>query len=89
MRTNVYVDGFNLYYGSLKGTPHRWLDLDALCARMLPRMSAIRLYRCVTDDGFKLADPSGARENTYASGVGAAPARPCGLPTAVGAPRGR
>jgi hypothetical protein len=28
--TNVYIDGFNLYYGCLKGTPHKWLDLDAL-----------------------------------------------------------
>ena len=27
MRTNVYVDAFNLYYGCLKGTPYRWLDL--------------------------------------------------------------
>ena len=27
MKTNVYVDGFNLYYGCVKGTPHRWLDL--------------------------------------------------------------
>ncbi|MBR4171680.1 MAG: hypothetical protein IKR48_08525 [Kiritimatiellae bacterium] len=23
MRTIVYVDGFNLYYGALKGTPYR------------------------------------------------------------------
>ncbi|MGH3951490.1 MAG: NYN domain-containing protein [Pseudonocardiaceae bacterium] len=37
MRTNVYVDGFNLYYGCLKGTPYRWLDLEALCARLLPK----------------------------------------------------
>ena len=37
MLTNVYVDGFNLYYGALKGTSHRWLDLDALCRRLLPR----------------------------------------------------
>ena len=29
MRTFVYVDGFNLYYGSLKGTPHKWLDIKA------------------------------------------------------------
>lgn len=28
MRTVVYVDGFNLYYGALKGGPYRWLDLD-------------------------------------------------------------
>ena len=37
MRTNVYVDAFNLYYGCLKGTPYRWLDLGALCRRLLPR----------------------------------------------------
>ena len=30
------MDGFNLYYGALKGTGHRWLDLQALCARLLP-----------------------------------------------------
>jgi uncharacterized LabA/DUF88 family protein len=34
--TNVYVDGFNLYYGCLKGTPYKWLDLAALCQVMLP-----------------------------------------------------
>ena len=27
-RAIVYVDGFNLYYGSLKGGPHKWLDLE-------------------------------------------------------------
>ena len=37
MATNVYVDAFNLYYGCLKGTPYRWLDLGALCTRLLPR----------------------------------------------------
>jgi len=35
-RTIVYVDGFNLYYGALKGTTNRWLDLGELCNRMLP-----------------------------------------------------
>jgi NYN domain-containing protein len=34
--THVYIDGFNLYYGALKGTPHKWLDLSALCRRLLP-----------------------------------------------------
>lgn len=43
MRTNVYVDGFNLYYGCLKGTSHRWLDLDALCARLLPKNQVQRI----------------------------------------------
>lgn len=37
MATNVYIDGFNLYYGCLKDTPHRWLDLEAFCQRLLPK----------------------------------------------------
>ncbi len=30
MRTRVYVDGFNLFYGALSGSHHKWLDLFAL-----------------------------------------------------------
>lgn len=26
LRTRVYIDGYNLYYGCLKGTPYKWLD---------------------------------------------------------------
>ena len=37
MKTIVYVDAFNLYYGAVKGTPYKWLDLQALCRVMLPR----------------------------------------------------
>ncbi|MER6827001.1 NYN domain-containing protein [Streptosporangium sp. NPDC000563] len=37
MLTNVYVDGFNLFYGRLKGRPYKWLDLDALAHHLLPR----------------------------------------------------
>lgn len=40
---NVYVDGFNLYYGCLKGTAYRWLDLGALCARLLPKNEIHRI----------------------------------------------
>ena len=35
MRTYAYIDGFNLYYGALKGTPHKWLDLKALLQAVL------------------------------------------------------
>jgi len=27
-RTIIYVDGFNLYYGAVKNTPHKWLNLQ-------------------------------------------------------------
>jgi len=29
-RTIIYVDGLNLYYGALKGTSFKWLDLEQL-----------------------------------------------------------
>jgi uncharacterized LabA/DUF88 family protein len=37
MKTTVYVDGFNLYYGAVKGTAFKWLDLNRLCQFLLPR----------------------------------------------------
>lgn len=36
MRTNVYIDGFNLYFGAVKGTPYKWLDVQRLCEQLLP-----------------------------------------------------
>ena len=30
MKTKIYIDGYNLYYGCLKGTPYKWLDLVKL-----------------------------------------------------------
>lgn len=35
MKTNIYIDGFNLYYGALKGTSYKWLDLRALFTSVL------------------------------------------------------
>ena len=35
-KVNVYIDGFNLYYGALRGTPYKWLDLARLCQALLP-----------------------------------------------------
>ena len=36
MITNVYIDGFNLYYRVLKDTPFRWLDLRKLAETLFP-----------------------------------------------------
>ena len=36
MKTNVYIDGFNLYFGCLKGTPHKWLDLASFWRASFP-----------------------------------------------------
>ncbi len=34
IKTIAYIDGFNLYFGSLKGTPYRWLDLAKLAKQL-------------------------------------------------------
>ena len=26
LKTRIYLDGYNFYYGCLKGTPYKWLD---------------------------------------------------------------
>ncbi|MBI4703505.1 MAG: NYN domain-containing protein [Deltaproteobacteria bacterium] len=44
MRAYFYVDAFNLYYGCLKGTPFKWLDIPALCERLLPRDTVERVH---------------------------------------------
>ncbi|WGG51161.1 antitoxin Xre/MbcA/ParS toxin-binding domain-containing protein [Rugamonas sp. DEMB1] len=41
LRTRVYIDGYNLYYGCLKGTPYKWLDLLSLFEKhILPTSTA-------------------------------------------------
>ena len=35
MRYNIYVDGFNLYYGALRGQPYRWLDIRRFARGLL------------------------------------------------------
>jgi uncharacterized LabA/DUF88 family protein len=41
--TNVYIDGFNLYYGAAKNTPYKWVDLAALCRNVLPGIDIHRI----------------------------------------------
>ena len=41
--TIVYIDGFNFYYGAVKGTPYKWLDLEALCRRLLPKDQIVKI----------------------------------------------
>jgi uncharacterized LabA/DUF88 family protein len=43
MRTYVYVDGFNLYYGAVKGTPYKWLDIGRMCQALLPQNQLLRI----------------------------------------------
>lgn len=43
MDTTVYVDGFNFYYGAVRNTPYKWLDILAMCEKLLPRHRITKL----------------------------------------------
>ncbi len=35
MKTTIYIDSFNFYYGCLKGTSHKWLDIPTFFEKTL------------------------------------------------------
>ena len=49
MFTNVYIDGFNLYYGAIKGKEFHWLDLSKMCGMLLPghNIGIIRYFTAI------------------------------------------
>ncbi len=46
METNVYVDGFNLYYGAVRGTAYKWLDIRRLCELSFPKNHICEIHYC-------------------------------------------
>ena len=48
MRTIVYIDGFNLYYGALKYSPYKWLDIyklfnDRICPSINSEKTEVKI----------------------------------------------
>ncbi len=43
MKTIVYIDSFNLYYGRLKHTSFKWLDVSKLCSFLFPHDEIIKI----------------------------------------------
>jgi hypothetical protein len=46
VRTNVYVDGFNLYYGAVRRTPYKWLDIRRMCDLAFPKNEIVEIHYC-------------------------------------------
>jgi NYN domain len=66
VRTSVYIDGFNLYYGCVKDTPYRWLDLGTLCGRLLSGHTITRIRYFIALVGPRPGDPDKRfRQQTY------------------------
>lgn len=49
----IYIDGFNLYYGALKSTAFKWLDINRLFTQLRPhdQINAIRYFTAVSSYG--------------------------------------
>lgn len=59
MRTAIYVDGFNLYYGALKGTNHKWLNPKQLYVSILkPHHNVVSIVYCTAKVSPKATDPT-------------------------------
>lgn len=57
MQTIVYVDGFNLYYGACRAKGRKWLDLAALCSRLLPNDEIAEIAYCTANIKKDHSDP--------------------------------
>lgn len=64
-KTIVYVDGFNLYYGALKGTSLKWLDLDKFCRLTLPQEDITLIRYFTARVSGKVDRDAPRRQDTY------------------------
>ena len=72
--THFYVDGLNLYYGALRGTPHKWLDLRLLARALLPydELGLVRYFTANVKPQFP-GDRAHERQNAYLRALAACP----------------
>lgn len=66
MRTYIYVDGFNFYYGAVKGTPYKWLNFKVLFKKLLAphhQILRIKYFTALVSGKFDPEQP--ARQKTF------------------------
>lgn len=66
MASGIYIDALSLYYGSVRGTPYRWLDLEAMAdgLRLDPKITRIHYFVTAVPD-----PQSQERQQTYLRAV--------------------
>ena len=74
MITNFYIDAFNLYYGCLKGTPYKWLNLQRFCELHFPCDVVSAIHYCTARLKARPTDPQQpVRQQTYLRALGTLP----------------
>ena len=43
VRTGIYIDGLNFYYGALRNTPHKWIDVHRLAHLLVPKDEIVHI----------------------------------------------
>jgi uncharacterized LabA/DUF88 family protein len=68
-RSIIYIDGFNLYYGAIKGGPNKWLNLELFFRRLRPHddIQAIRYFTAMVNG------PSQTKQRTYLQALATLP----------------
>lgn len=71
MLTNFHIDGFNLYKGSLQGTPYKWLDFLTLFNLLLPgcQVNRIRYFTALVKSTSSDTQKR-QRQQTYLRAIG-------------------
>ena len=65
-KANFYIDGFNLYYRAVKGTPYKWLDLSKVCKSFAPTLTVNRIRYFTARIHARAGDLQGPqRQQTY------------------------
>ncbi len=66
MRTIIYIDGFNFYYGAVRKTPYKWLDFKKLFNLLLNdsnRIIKIKYFTAIVSGKYDKSKP--ARQKIY------------------------
>lgn len=66
MRTFIYIDGFNFYYGAVKDTPYKWLDFKAFFQSLLQphhQILSIKYFTALVSGKIDADQP--IRQKTY------------------------
>ncbi len=68
--TFIYIDGLNFYYGAVKGTSNRWVDLGALSRHLVPndQIVKIRYFTAIVKQRWP-GDRAHERQNAYLRAV--------------------
>lgn len=74
MKANIYIDAFNLYYGCLKNSPYRWLDLAKLAQILLPNDQIHKIKYFTAKVSARPKDPNQPiRQQLYLRALGTLP----------------